>query len=113
MPLRDRGELMAGGGAIGVVDDPVRVCVLAGQEARAGRRAQRRGHERVSETGSFTRKAIEFIDANRSRPFLLYVAQKNVHIPLLPSPEFALEGVYARGPVAEPSPSPSGARRQR
>jgi arylsulfatase A-like enzyme len=40
-------------------------------------------------TATFTRKAIEFIDANRSRPFFLYVAQKNVHIPLLPSPAFA------------------------
>jgi hypothetical protein len=39
-------------------------------------------------TATFTRKAIEFIDANRSRPFFLYVAQKNVH-PLLPSPAFA------------------------
>jgi len=40
-------------------------------------------------TATFTRKAIEFIDANQDRPFFLYLAHKNVHIPLLPSPEFA------------------------
>lgn len=40
-------------------------------------------------TAELTREAIEFIEANRSRPFFLYFAHKNVHTPLFPSPEFA------------------------
>lgn len=40
-------------------------------------------------TAELTREAIEFIEANRSRPFFLYFAHKNVHTPLFPSPTFA------------------------
>lgn len=36
-----------------------------------------------------TDEAIGFIDANRARPFFLYFATKNVHTPLVPSPQFA------------------------
>jgi hypothetical protein len=36
-----------------------------------------------------TEEAVGFIDANRARPFFLYFATKNVHRPLVPSPEFA------------------------
>ena len=40
-------------------------------------------------TATLTREAIEFIDANRAQLFFLYFAHKNVHKPLIPSPEFA------------------------
>jgi len=40
-------------------------------------------------TATLTREAIDFIDANQTRPFFLYFAHKNVHKPLIPSPEFA------------------------
>jgi arylsulfatase A-like enzyme len=48
-------------------------------------------------TALLTREAIGFIDTNQHRPFFLYFAHKNVHIPLLPAPEFAGKsagGVY-------------------
>jgi arylsulfatase A-like enzyme len=40
-------------------------------------------------TDELTAEAIRFIEANRSRPFFLYFAHKNVHTPLFPAPEFA------------------------
>jgi len=40
-------------------------------------------------TDDLTRAAIGFIDANRDRPFFLYFAHKNVHIPLFPRSAFA------------------------
>jgi uncharacterized sulfatase len=40
-------------------------------------------------TATLTREAIDFIDANQSQPFFLYFSHKNVHKPLIPSPEFA------------------------
>lgn len=39
-------------------------------------------------TADFTRAAVEFIDANRDRPFFLYLAHKDVHLPFFPSKEF-------------------------
>jgi hypothetical protein len=48
-------------------------------------------------TALLTREAIGFINTNQNRPFFLYFAHKNVHIPLLPAPEFAgkpASGVY-------------------
>ncbi len=50
-------------------------------------------------TSELTREAIDFIEANRSRPFFLYFAHKNVHTPLFPSPEFA--GRSAAGPYGD------------
>lgn len=46
-------------------------------------------------TRRLTDAAVEFIDANRAKPFFLYFAHKNVHTPLVPSPEF--EGRSAAG----------------
>jgi arylsulfatase A len=50
-------------------------------------------------TKTLTSAAIDFIDANRQRPFFLYLAHKNVHTPLVPSPEFA--GKSAAGPYGD------------
>ena len=50
-------------------------------------------------TERLTSKAIEFIDAHRDGPFLLYFAHKNVHTPLFPSPRFA--GRSAAGPYGD------------
>jgi arylsulfatase A-like enzyme len=50
-------------------------------------------------TATLTREAIGFIDAHRSEPFFLYVAQKNVHLPLVPSKRFA--GKSAAGPYGD------------
>lgn len=39
-------------------------------------------------TADLTRAAIEFVEANRDRPFFLYFAHKNVHLPLYPAERF-------------------------
>jgi arylsulfatase len=39
-------------------------------------------------TGTFTQKAVDFIAANRSRPFFLYLAQPMPHVPLAASKRF-------------------------
>ena len=39
-------------------------------------------------TGDFTRAAIGFIDQHRDRPFFLYLAHKDVHLPFFPSERF-------------------------
>ncbi len=57
------------------------------------------GLRQANLTAEFTREAIEFIEANRSRPFFLYFSHKNVHTPLIPSPEF--EGRSAAGPYGD------------
>lgn len=57
------------------------------------------GLRQADVTATLTREAIGFIDANQARPFLLYVAQKNVHVPLVPSPDFA--GKSAAGPYGD------------
>ena len=50
-------------------------------------------------TGDFTKAAIEFIDANKDRPFFLYVAEKDVHIPFFPSKDF--KGKSPAGPYGD------------
>ena len=50
-------------------------------------------------TATLTREAVKFIDAHRGSPFFLYVAEKNVHIPLVPAAEFA--GRSAAGPYGD------------
>jgi len=57
------------------------------------------GLRQADVTATLTREAIGFIDANQAKPFFLYVAQKNVHIPLIPSPAFA--GKSAAGPYGD------------
>ncbi len=39
-------------------------------------------------TADFTKAAIGFIETNKDRPFFLYVAHKDVHIPFFPSKDF-------------------------
>jgi arylsulfatase A-like enzyme len=46
------------------------------------------GLEQESMTADFTKAAVRFIDENEDRPFFLYVAHKDVHVPLFPSPRF-------------------------
>ncbi len=50
-------------------------------------------------TGEFTRAAIEFIEENRTRPFFLYFAHKDVHLPFFPSERF--RGKSAAGPFGD------------
>lgn len=53
-------------------------------------------------TKKFTREAIHFIERNKDKPFLLYLAHTAPHVPLLSSREFenkSLRGVY--GDVVE------------
>ena len=57
------------------------------------------GLRQADVTATLIRKAIGFIDAHRAQPFFLYVAHKNVHIPLVPSPQFA--GRSAAGPYGD------------
>jgi arylsulfatase A len=48
-------------------------------------------------TGNYTNRALEFIHANRSNPFLLYLAHNMPHCPLFPGSRFAgksLRGLY-------------------
>ncbi len=47
------------------------------------------GLRQADVTATLTDEAIGFIDANRERPFFLYFAEKNVHTPLDPGPQFA------------------------
>lgn len=44
----------------------------------------------------FTGKAIQFIEANRSRPFMLYFAPHDIHVPRVPHPRFV--GKSGMGP---------------
>jgi arylsulfatase A len=39
-------------------------------------------------TADFTKAAVGFIDANKDKPFFLYVAEKDVHLPFFPSKDF-------------------------
>ena len=50
-------------------------------------------------TAMLTDEAVRFIDANREKPFFLYFAEKNVHTPLVPSPQFA--GQSPAGPYGD------------
>jgi arylsulfatase A-like enzyme len=44
----------------------------------------------------FTRKAVAFIEQNRARPFFLYFATHDLHVPRVPHPRFA--GTSGMGP---------------
>lgn len=50
-------------------------------------------------TADFTKAAVGFIEANKSRPFFLYVAHKDVHVPFFPSQRF--RGRSAAGPFGD------------
>jgi arylsulfatase A-like enzyme len=50
-------------------------------------------------TADFTQAAVKFIDENRDRPFFLYVAHKDVHVPFFPSAKF--KGQSAAGPYGD------------
>jgi arylsulfatase A len=50
-------------------------------------------------TADFTKAAIQFIEANKDRPFFLYVAEKDVHVPFFPSKDF--KGKSAAGPFGD------------
>ena len=50
-------------------------------------------------TADFTRAAVEFIDLHRDQPFFLYLAHKDVHVPLFPSQRF--RGQSAAGPYGD------------
>jgi arylsulfatase A len=53
--------------------------------------------EQATLTQRYTDEAIKFIEANRRRPFFLYLAHTMPHMPLFRSPEFegrSLRGVY-------------------
>ena len=50
-------------------------------------------------TADFTKAAIGFIEANKERPFFLYVAHKDVHIPYFPSKDF--KGKSAGGAIGD------------
>jgi len=53
-------------------------------------------------TADFTRAAVGFIDRNRDRPFFLYFAHKDVHLPFFPSERFAGKSAAGRfGDAAE------------
>jgi len=57
------------------------------------------GLDQEGMTADFTRAAIGFVDANRDRPFFLYVAHKDVHVPFFPSERF--RGKSAAGPFGD------------
>ena len=53
-------------------------------------------------TADFTRAAVGFIEQNKDRPFFLYVAHKDVHLPFFPSEQFAGKSAAGRyGDAAE------------
>ena len=45
---------------------------------------------------TFTHEAVAFLEANKDRPFFLYLATHDVHVPRVPHPRFA--GVSGMGP---------------
>ena len=50
-------------------------------------------------TADLTKAAVGFIEANKDKPFFLYVAEKDVHAPFFPSPRF--KGKSAAGPYGD------------
>jgi len=53
-------------------------------------------------TADFTRAAVGFIEQHKDRPFFLYVAHKDVHLPFFPSEQFAGKSAAGRyGDAAE------------
>jgi arylsulfatase A-like enzyme len=57
------------------------------------------GLDQEDVTARLTRAAVKFIDDNRDRPFFLYFAHKDVHIPYFPSAKF--KGKSAAGPYGD------------
>ena len=55
---------------------------------------------------TFTGKAVAFIEQNRARPFFLYFATHDIHVPRVPHPRFVGKTGWAR--AATPSPSWTG-----
>jgi hypothetical protein len=45
---------------------------------------------------AFTRQAVQFIERNQGKPFLLYFASHDTHVPRVPHPRFA--GTTGMGP---------------
>lgn len=60
----------------------------------SGGKAARWKDEDIADT--LTRKATDFIQANRSRPFFLYFATNDIHVPRVPHPRF--QGKSPHGP---------------
>jgi len=55
------------------------------------------GEDQARFTGEFTRRAVEFIERNRERPFFLYVAHPMPHVPLFASERYlgsSKQGLY-------------------
>ncbi len=46
------------------------------------------GNDQARMTGDYTRRAVDFIERNRDRPFFLYVPHSMVHVPLFVSDKF-------------------------
>jgi arylsulfatase A-like enzyme len=62
----------------------------------SGGAAARWVDENIADT--ITAKAVSFIEANRSRPFFLYFATHDIHVPRVPHPRFAgRSGMGPRG----------------
>ncbi len=57
------------------------------------------GLDQEQMTADFTRAAVGFIDRHRDQPFFLYLAHKDVHVPLFPSERF--RGLSAAGPYGD------------
>jgi len=55
-------------------------------------------------TDVLTRYAIDFLDRDRDRPFLLVLAHKAVHAPFVPAPRHA--ALYEDAPIATPESTP-------
>lgn len=56
------------------------------------------GDEQATLTRRYTERAVQFVAANKDRPFFLYLPHTMVHVPLFASPEFAdstRQGLYA------------------
>lgn len=45
----------------------------------------------------FTAEAVKFVEQNRSRPFFLFFATHDIHVPRVPHPRFATSGMGPRG----------------
>lgn len=64
-----------------IVDGVSRIGFMSG-----GRKARWKDEEMAA---TFTRKATDFIEENQSRPFFLYFAPSDIHVPRMPSSMFA------------------------
>jgi len=57
------------------------------------------GLDQENLSADLTKAAVGFIDANKDKPFFLYVAPKDVHLPFFPSKDF--RGKSAAGPFGD------------